>query len=107
MPRFYNHFTTVMMNKQRAKLTKREIKQRRKYLNEDGYRFIITAVQRVHGVTLSKRTVDAYLRGEKVPTTGKRRKDIYGILKLFEVTTTAVMELRKLKINAISKQLEA
>lgn len=96
----------MMINKQRANLTKREIKKRRKYLTEGGYRFIIMAVQRVHGIVLSKRTVDAYLRCEKVPKTGKRRKDIYGILPLFEVTTSAEMELRSRKINAISKTLD-
>jgi hypothetical protein len=96
-----------MNNNMRAKLTKREIKQRRKYLTEDGYRFIITAVQRIHGVTLSKRTVDAYLRSEKVPKTGKRRKDIYGILPLFALSTDAEKEVRNLKLQTLTEKLEA
>lgn len=97
----------MMINKQRAKLTKREIKQRRKYLTADGYRFIIMAVQRIHGVALSKRTVDAYLRSEKVPKTGKRRKDVYGILPLYKLATDAEKQLRELKMKTITQILEA
>ena len=96
----------MIINKQRAKLTRREIKQRRKYLTEDGYRFIIVAVNRIHGVQLKKRTVDAYLRAEVVPKTGQPRTDIYGILPLFELTTNAEIELRSLKIKQLSKTLE-
>ena len=96
----------MMINKQRAKLTRSEIKRRRKFLTADGYSFIIMAVQRVHGIALKKRTVDAYLRCEKVPKTGKKRKDIYGILPLFETATDAEMEKRTRGIKEQSKQLE-
>lgn len=64
------------------------------------------AVQRIHGIALSKRTVDAYLRSEKVPKTGKRRKDIYGIIPLYQVLTDAEKEQRTIKIKQLSKQLE-
>ena len=103
---FYILFTTMMINKTRAKLTKEEIKRRRKYLTSDGYSFIIMAVQSIHGKLLSKRTVDAYLRSEKVPKTGKRRTDTYGILPLFETVTTSEMEKRQRHSNQLSKQLE-
>lgn len=95
----------MIHNKTRAKLTKGEIKRRRKYLTADTYAVIIMAVHRVHGMVLSKRTVDAYLRSEKVPKTGKRRKDIYGILPLYVVLTDAEKDQRTLKIKQLSKQL--
>jgi hypothetical protein len=97
----------MIINKTRAKLTKAEIKRRRKHLTEAGYAVIIMAVQRIHGTTLSKRTVDAYLRSEKVPKTGKRRQDIYGILPLFKVVTDAEMDLCAAKIKRIANTLEA
>lgn len=90
-----------------AKLTKKAIKQKRKHLTEDGYSFIITTVQRIHGATLSKRTVDAYLRCEKVPKTGKPRKDVYGILPLFILATDVEAEMRKLKMQTITKIMQA
>ena len=93
-------------NKQRATLSKREIKQRRKYLTEGGYSFIIMAVQRVHGVLLKKRTVDAYLRKEVLPKTGQPRQDRYGILPLFESATNAEMEKRLRHTKELSKNLE-
>lgn len=96
----------MINNKQRAKASRKEIKQRRKYLTEDGYRFIIMAVQRIHGVTLTKRTVDAYLRSEKVPKTGQRRTDKYGIVPLFLSATDAEKEKRTRHIKELSKQLE-
>lgn len=96
----------MIQNKQCAKLSRREIKQRRKYLTEDGYSFIIMAVQRVHGVLLKKRTVDAYLRSEVVPKTGQPRHDRYGILPLFESATNAEMEKRHRHTKELSKQLE-
>lgn len=96
----------MINSKQRAKLSKGEIKRRRKYLTADGYRFIIMAVQSIHGITLKKRTVDAYLRCEKVPKTGKRRKDKYGILPLFESATNAEMEKRQRHAAELSKRLE-
>lgn len=93
-------------NKQRATLSKREIKQRRKYLTESGYNFIIMAVHRIHGVLLKKRTVDAYLRSEILPKTGQPRQDRYGILPLFESATNAEMEKRQRHTKELSKQLE-
>jgi hypothetical protein len=94
------------ITKTRAKLTRTEIKRRRKHLTADGYDLIIMAVHRVHGITLSKRTVDAYLRCEKVPKTGKRRKDIYGILPLYVVLTDAEKDLRTAKMKRLAQTLE-
>ncbi len=101
--RFYNLFTTVMQSKKHTKLTKKQIKLRRKWLTEAGYAFIITAVSSVHGVHLSKRTVDAYLRQEKVPKTGKRRVDKYGIVPLFIAATNAEKEKREKTIKQVTK----
>lgn len=92
-----------MQNKQRAKLSKKQIKQRRKWLTDSGYSYIIAAVLRVHGVQLSKRTVDAYLRAEKVPKTGKRRQDKYGIVPLFLAVTDAEKAKRDRHLKSITK----
>jgi len=88
-----------MQHKKRTKLTKKQIKQRRKWLTEAGYHYIITAVKSIHGVALSKRTVDAYLRKEKVPKTGKPRVDKYGILQLFVYCTELEKQKRELILN--------
>ena len=89
-----------------AKLTETEIKRRRKYLTAAGYSFIIMAVHSVHGVTLTKRTVDAYLRSEKVPKTGQPRQDIYEIIPLFEKVTDAEMERRARHSKQLSETLK-
>lgn len=95
------------MSNTRAKLSKRQIKQRRKLLTADGYQAIIAGVRQAHGITLTKRTVDAYLRGERVYNTGRRRKDSYGIIPLFKVVTDAEKKKRDQKAKELSKKLIA
>lgn len=75
-------------------MTKGEIIDRREYLTADGYQLIKDSVMRVHGIELTRRTVDAYIRSEPVHRTGERRRDRYGIQALFKAVTDAEKELR-------------
>lgn len=85
-------------------MTKRDIKQRRKLLTDDGMKAIIETVRQVHGKVISPRTVLFYLRAEKTPT-GQVPHDKYGILPLFATITDAEKAKRDKDAKELSKQL--
>ena len=76
-------------------------------MTSDVYQLIIDTVERIHGVQLKKRTVDAYIRLEPIHRTGKRRKDIYGIRPLFIALTDAEKDAREAKSRKLQTLLAA
>lgn len=89
-----------------TKLTKRERIQRKELLTADDYTIIIETVRQVHGKTLSRHMVDAYILAKKTGKSKTPIADRYQILPLVVQLTDATIASNTQKMLETAKTLQ-